>query len=267
MMRFKRSYFFLAAGFLPLLVLLQNPRMREPVHFFSLSLLKPFLVGGHSVVVAASNTREALGHFWMTLRNQTRNEARIAELESKLLTFDELARENERLKKLLDFKRSTPVKSIAAHVIAWNLSPWRKTVVLDKGSRQGLKKDMTVVVERGLVGRMMEVGPTTARVILLIDPDARVSAITEQSRAQGIVSGDGSPFLSMNYLDLDAGVAVGEKVLTSGIGGLFPKGLGIGKIESIAKSADGLHLVARIGPWVPFSKLEEVLCLEFSRAG
>ena len=120
---------------------------------------------------------------------------------------------------------------------------------------------MTVVVPEGLVGRILEVEPYMAHAILLPDPDSRVSALTATSRAQGIVAGIGTDKLQMKYLALDAEVEIGEDVTTSGIGSFFPKGLLIGKIESIERDADGLHLLALVKPSVPFSKLEEVLCL------
>ena len=120
---------------------------------------------------------------------------------------------------------------------------------------------MVVVVPEGLVGRILEVEPYTAYAILLPDPDSRVSAMTSSSRAQGIITGIGTDKLQMKYLALDAEVAVGEDVMTSGIGSIFPKGLQIGKIESIERDSDGLHLLALVRPAVPFYKLEEVLCL------
>ncbi|HRY85959.1 MAG TPA: rod shape-determining protein MreC, partial [Candidatus Omnitrophota bacterium] len=152
-----------------------------------------------------------------------------------------------------------------ARVIGEDLTPWKKVVVLDKGSRHNLKKDMVVVVPEGLVGRILEVEPYTSRAILLPDPDCRVSALTSASRAQGIIAGIGTEKLQMRYLSLDAEIALGEDVITSGIGSVFPKGLQIGKIESIERDGDGLHLLALVKPSVPFSKIEEVLCLDFSQ--
>lgn len=264
-MRPRRSYTFLAIAAFPLFFVLQNPRISEPVHTFSLSVLKPFLLAGDAFADSLTRSRITLTHFWKTFRSQGQRETRIAELESRLVRLDETMRENERLAKLLAFKQTIPEKAVAARVIGWDLSPWRRTVILDKGKKQGLKKNMAVVVSAGLVGRIVEVGGSTSRVILLTDPEARVSALTDQSRAQGVVIGDGSPQLKMGYLDLDGAVAVEETVLTSGIGGLFPKGLRIGKITNLSKDPSGLQLMARIQPFVFFSKLEEVLCLESSQ--
>ena len=120
---------------------------------------------------------------------------------------------------------------------------------------------MAVIAPEGLVGRILEADHATSSVILLVDPDCRVSALTATSRAQGVITGIGTEKLQMKYLALDAEIAVGEDVTTSGIGSIFPKGIQIGKIESIERDSDGLHLLALVNPAVPFSKLEEVLCL------
>ncbi len=265
-MRFKRSTIFLVVLFPLFFLALQNSQLSEPVRQTSLTALKPILQATHTVAQTFSQMGEAVLDFWQTYREGNRYKKQVAELQSRLIQFDEMTKENGRLKKLLDFKQNVPGRMIAARVIGSDLSPWRRTLVLDKGKLQGVKKDMMVTIPEGLVGRIFEVGPSTARAILLIDPDARVSIITDQTRAQGVARGDGSGSLKMEYLDLNSVVNVGETVLTSGMGGMFPKGLGIGRIESVSKDASGLHLSAKVRPFVDFSKLEEVLCLAFSRA-
>lgn len=265
-MRSRSPYYLFFFAAIPALLVLQNPRISQGLHGLSLALLKPFLVSADAAQNVAVSGRECLINFWKTFRDQSRMQVRLEELESKVVLAGELQRENERLKKLLAFKDSIAGRKIAARVIGWDSSPWRKTIILDKGEKGGLKKEMAVVVPEGVVGRILEIGPVTARVILLPDPDARVGAITEQSRAQGVVAGDSSPKLHMQYLTLDSGAAVDETVLTSGVGGIFPKGLRIGAIEAISRDSGGLHLIARIRPFVSFSKLEEVVCLESSQA-
>lgn len=264
-MRSRRPYYFLAVLSLPILFLLQNPRITEPVHGLSLTLLKPALAAGQSAADFVSAAQHAVIHFWRTFQNQGRMEARVAELEAGLVRFQEMAKENQRLMKLVEFRETLSGKTVTARVIGRDLAPWRKTVILDKGKNQGIKKDMAVMVPEGLVGRVLEAGPGTSRVILLTDPEARVSALTDQSRAQGVVTGDGSAVLKMVYLELDSGAAVEETVLSLGAGRLYPKGLRIGKITGLGKDEDGLHLVAYVHPFVPFSKLEEVLCLGSDR--
>ena len=247
---------------IPFLLTFQDARIREPIHAASLTVLKPALIAVSSVQITLLSARDSFVRFWKTFQDQGRLEEQITELQSKLVTFDEAIKENERLKKLLDFKQTLRTKSIVARIVGGDFSPWRRTLILDKGKKQGLKKDMAVVVPEGLVGRILEVGNQTSRAILLIDGDARVSAVSEQSRAQAVTAGDGSSEMKLKYLDLDSGISVGETVLTSGVGGLFPKGLRIGMITAVSKDNDGLHLLANVKPYVNFSKLEEVICLD-----
>ncbi len=263
-MRTRRSYYFWAFLFLPLLVFFQNPAIKEPVQGWSVSLMKPALSAGEGASRFFTDIRTAGERFIRSFREQGFLEGRVAQLESQLVRFQELEKENERLRKLLDFRGSTTGKTIAARIVGWDPSPWRRSFILDKGTNQGIRKDMAVISNEGLVGRVLDAGPDTARVILLTDLDSRVSAMTDQTRATGIVAGSGAGRLKVMYLDLESAVQVPETVLTSGLGGLFPKGLRIGKITSVTRDPSGLHLQAEVEPFVPFSKLEEVLCLNSS---
>lgn len=230
-----------------------------------MSLMKPLLQTGSAITTTASNGQEQWRLFWKTFRNQAADEAKIVELESEVGRLRELSKENERLRKLLEFKDTFAGKKVAARIIGWDPAPWRKTIILDKGANQGIKKDMAVIVPDGLVGRVLEVGPSTSRVILLTDADSRVSAIAEESRSQGVLSGNGNSELTLEYMEIESTTIVGESVSTSGLNGLFPKGIRIGKITAIGKDMTGLHLQAKVTSFVRFSKLEEVLCLAASR--
>ena len=264
-MRARRSYYFLAFAILPFLFVLQNPAFIEPVHGFSLAVFKPVLMAGHSAANVVFDTRTAIVRFWKTFHAQGAQETRISQLEAELVQLKEVQKENERLRKLVNFRSTVAGKTIAARIIGWDASTWRKTFLLDKGTTDGIRNDMSVLSYEGLVGRVIEAGPSTSRVLLLTDADARVGAITDTSRATGVAGGNGSSRLSMSYLELDSGVQVGEIVLSSGMGGLFPKGLRIGKIVALSKDSTGLHLEAEVESFIRFSKLEEVLCLASSQ--
>ena len=260
-MRRWRSYYFLAVPVLALVLFYQYPRLNETIHAVFNTLARPTLVVGSGFREVFYALRYQSGNFVDAVGKQKEYLARIQELESQLVRYHEMERENERFKKLLNFSQPLAMRTIGARVIGEDLTPWKKVVLVDKGSRHNLKKDMTVVVPEGLAGRVLEVGPYTSYVILLPDADSRVSALTSTSRAQGIITGIGTDKLQMKYLSLDVEIAIGEDVTTSGIGSIFPKGLQIGKIESIERDSDGLHLLALVKPAVQFSKLEEVLCL------
>lgn len=263
-MRRWRSYYFLAVPVVVLIAFFQYPRLNESVRSVFSTLARPAFALGSSFREAFYTVRYQSGNFLDAVAKQKEYLARIQDLEGQLIRFHEMERENQRLKRLLNFSQPLAVRTVGARVIGEDVTPWKKVVLLDKGSRHNLKKDMEVVVPEGLAGRILEVEPYTAHAILLPDPDSRVSAMTATSRAQGIIAGTGTDKLQMKYLALDAEVVIGEDVITSGIGSIFQKGLQIGKIESIERDSDGLHLLALVKPSVSFSKLEEVLCLASS---
>jgi len=260
-MRRWRSFYFLAVPIVLLVAFFQYPHLNESVHSIFSTLTRPAFVLGSSFRDGLYTVRYESGNFLDAVAKQKEYLARIQELEGQLIRFREMERENQRLKKLLNFSLPLATRTIGVRVIGEDATPWKKVVLLDKGSRQGLKNDMAVVVPEGLVGRILEVEPYTAHAILLPDPDCRVSALTATSRAQGIIAGIGTDKLQMKYLALNAEIAIGEDVTTSGIGSIFQKGLQIGKIEGIERDSDGLHLLAIVQPSVSFSKLEEVLCI------
>lgn len=260
-MRRWRSYYFFIVPLVILILAFQYPRLSNAARAVFYTLTKPLFAIGSGVRQGVYHLRYNTGVFWNAVGKQKEYVARIRELEGSLLRFQEIEKENHRLKKLLAFSQTLATKSVGARVIGEDVTPWRKVMTLDKGSRQGIKKNMPLMAPEGLVGRILEVEPFTSQAILLPDPDSRVSALSFTSRAQGVITGVGTEKLQMRYLALDAGVAVGEDVITSGISSIFPKGLQIGKVESIERDSDGLHLVALVKPSVSFSKLEEVLCL------
>lgn len=265
-MRQSRSYFVFAAFTLPALFFLQNPQTVQSIHTATLTAVKPAVETGNHFARFLVDSKDSLIIFWKTFRQNQFSQDEITRLQAEILQLKEMGKENVRLKALLDFKNGLSSKAIAARVIGWDPSLIRKMILLDKGKNHGIKKDMPLVVSQGLVGRVLETGPSSSRAILLIDPEARVSAVTSESRAQGVVAGDGSRKLKLMYLDLESGVQIGENVVTSGVGQLFFKGMNIGKISSIQRSPDGLHLEASLEPYVPFTKLEEIVCLDSSRS-
>ncbi len=260
-MRRWRSYYFLVVPVALLVLFFQYPRLNHAVHSIFATLTKPALAAGSGLRNGLDVLRYQTGDFLDAVGKQKEYLARIQELETQLLRFHEMERENQRLRKLLNFSAPSAERTIGARVIGQDVTPWKRVLELDKGSRQNLKRDMAVLAPEGLVGRILEVDPSSSSAILLVDPDCRVSALTATSRAQGIITGIGTEKLQMKYLALDAEIEIGEDVTTSGIGSIFPKGIQIGKIESIERDSDGLHLLALVNPSVPFSKLEEVLCL------
>jgi rod shape-determining protein MreC len=193
---------------------------------------------------------------------QTRQEnqqlrTEVAQLRVGLQQERALAEQSRMLQKLLDMKMETPLKTTAAYVIAGAASPDFRTATIDKGTRDGLKPDMAVISPAGVVGRIILPTSRAAKIQLLIDRDAAAGAVTERGRAQGVVVGTGTS-LRFDHVSGTADIKVGDRVATSGIEGIYPKGFEIGQIESIERRAGEFSAII-IRPTVEFSSLEAVL--------
>ena len=149
-----------------------------------------------------------------------------------------------------------------AGIIAKSVSNWSFSIVLDKGSRAGIKANMPVISQEGVAGKVVEAGPSVSKAILLTDPDLKIAAAVLRTREEGIVVGMGQGYCKMLYLSRDSDVAVGDMVVTAGYSGIFPKNLLIGTVTDIRIEPRHLYKYAVIKPAVNVFKLEEVMCLE-----
>lgn len=185
----------------------------------------------------------------------------IGELEAELLRYKEGHLEAQRLAKILAFKESLSYDFVAARVITKEQAALSKIVIIDKGSFDGLRSGMPVVSSAGLVGRLIDVSWNVAKVLLIIDENSNVDVMLQRTRAQGIFSGMGYRGGALKYITKNQDIAEGDEVISSGMGGVFPKGFMIGRVGSVEKLDTELFLKIRIVPHVDFSKLEEVLVL------
>jgi rod shape-determining protein MreC len=169
-----------------------------------------------------------------------------------------LADRTRGLERLLDLREHLKLQTVAAEIIGAAATPDFRTLTIDKGTRDGVRADMSVIAPAGIVGRLVVPSVRSAKVQLLIDRNAAAGAIIERTRAQGVVVGGGDDRLRMEYVSEVFDVVVGDVVLTSGIDGIYPRGFIIGKVESIERSG-GAYKRITIKPAVDFSSLEEVL--------
>ena len=191
-------------------------------------------------------------------------EGRLAALETELEGERQRAGEAERLREMLDLKKALPLETVAAHVVAREGLPWFRTLTLDRGADSGVSLNAAVLSPTGVVGRVIAVGPRAARVQLLLDRDSGVAALNERSRVTGIVSGQvgvegpGKTDLTMKYVSSLADVVVGDRVLTSGLDRIYPKGLVVGRVRAIGPAA-GLFKEVVVAPSARFDQIESVL--------
>ena len=200
------------------------------------------------------------GHVW--LRGV---EAENADLRSQLagvqVQYQErraLADRALNLEELLGLRDRSNLQTVAAEVIAASASPDFRTLTIDKGNSDGLKRDMAVIAAAGVVGRIVVPSHGAAKVQLLIDRNAAAGALIERSRAQGVAIGGGDEHMRLDYVSEASDVVVGDLVVTSGIDGIYPKGFALGHVDAVEKNGPAYKRIT-IRPAVNFSSLETVL--------
>ncbi len=140
-------------------------------------------------------------------------------------------------------------------------SPWFKTILIDRGTADGLREGMPVVASDGVVGQLVKVTAGSSRVLLLTDHASGIAGIVERSRARGVVKGKGGGRCSLDFTLHEEDVKVGDTIIASGIGGVFPKGLPIGEVTMVKKGEYGIFQTVELRPRVNISRLEEVLVI------
>src|SRR3972149_5958777 len=167
----------------------------------------------------------------------------------------------DRLEPLLAFKTQSPYPVITARVIGRDPTNWYRTLMIDKGEREGVTVDMGISVPSGAVGRVIKTTPERSQVLLLTDRNSAIAALIQRTRDEGIVEGTEKGLARIKYLPPLSELQVGDPVLTSGLAGSFPKGMLIGRIHRVEKQEMALFQQAEVIPSVDFSKLEEVLVI------
>ena len=199
---------------------------------------------------------------------QLREEVEI--LRAQNLTANEYASENQRLRNLLGYKQAAvQFDLVAASVIGRESASWSSVIIINRGTLDGVANNMAVVTEMGLVGHVMEAGVNSAKVQLLLDPRSSVGTLIQrpESRVAGIVEGDikNPNFPRMVNIPKDSDVQVDDMVVTSGFGGVYPKGIVVGKVIEIHNEEGGLLKYGVIDTSVDFQKLEDVAVIVASR--
>jgi rod shape-determining protein MreC len=172
----------------------------------------------------------------------------------------------ERLQRLLRFKERVPASMMPAEVIAYSPSAWSKTIVINKGYRDGVRKDMPVVTWEGVVGRVMRTSSGSSIILLVIDRNSAIDVLVQRTRTRGIVEGNGGPRCKLRYVPRTDDIQVEDHIITSGLGGIFPKGLSVGEAVKVERKEYGLFQAVEVSPSADFSRLEEVMVILHSEA-
>jgi rod shape-determining protein MreC len=210
----------------------------------------------------------SVSHVWQNyvdLRGLRQENLRLqreaAILQRRIDQLEEQVLETQRLQGLLAMREAWRAEFVAARVVGKDATNWFKTILIDRGSRAGMRRNLPVVAPDGLVGRIVDVTPSTAKVQLITDPVSAAGALMQRTRVTGIVIGNLGAGLRVRYLPLLADVVVGDEVVTSGMGGIFPKGIPVGRVTAVERTSGALFQEAVLQPKVDLGRLEEVVVL------
>ncbi len=186
----------------------------------------------------------------------------LEEYRQKEVRFQEAQQALSRLEALLDMKRQVALPVIGARIIAYDPSMWSRCALIDQGKAQGVKNGLPVLAPEGLVGRVVETYSQYSKVMLIVDRKSGAEAVVQRSRVRGILRGKGGWGCSLDYVPKSADVQVGDLILASGLGGIYPKGLAFGKVTEANKKNPGIYQEIEVAPSVDLAALDEVLVVK-----
>lgn len=226
-----------------------------------------YLLGLLSPVQSASARMiESTHDFWRDYldlvgvrRENARLHVEVARLENQRSRLYEMETENRHLTDLLELREALGLKAVAANVVGSDATGLSRTLILGQGYDSGLRAGMAVLSIDGVVGKIIAVSSTSARVLLIDDHNAALDAFDQRTRARGIVAGEIDEGLTMKYVGRSALIRDGDPVVTSGLDGTFPRGLLVGQVSNVEREGPGLFLQVTVKPAVDFRRLEQVL--------
>ncbi len=216
------------------------------------------------IMASRSEILNVVDNYFMIVNTSKENEFlknKIERLEHDLFIMEETRRENLRLKQMLSYSEELGPEKILAQVIGWDSANQFKVLRLNRGSKDGITLMSPVITNSGLVGYIYRVGYNYSDVLTILDPNNRVDAIVERTRTHGIVEGVFNYMCSLKYVSRTEPIELGDRLITAGVGGIYPKGVKVGMITNIEQESSGMTLSVEVTPSVDFHQLEEVIVL------
>ncbi len=230
------------------------------IRIWAISVVTPLEKGIVGIQNGVGNVWHGYAYLRGVRRENRELKAEIAKLRLEQVRLSQDAEQGRRLQALLGFKEQFISRTLPAQVIGSSGSEQSRSIYIDKGSRDGIDKDMAVITADGVVGKVLRVFNSTSQVLLINDQSSGVGAILEKARLQGVLRGTPLGEVVLEKIMVDEQVEAGDKVLTSGGDQIFPKGLPVGIVTKIAKGNE-LFLSIHIRPFTNLSRLEEVLVI------
>ncbi len=231
------------------------------LHKFGLEVIGPFQTAISKVSNYSGSIRQKYVGLLSVREENEQLRQELLQYRTANIEYREALATNVRLQKLLELKESLPPPTLTAEIVGKDPSLWFRTLTINRGSSDGVQKGMPVVTVEGVVGQILTSSPNYSKVLLATDPNSAVDVITQKTRVHGIVKGLGRDAFGLNYVLKSAVVEKGDFVLTSGLGGVFPKGLMVGSVLEITNSRRGMFQKIEIEPAVDFSQLEHLIII------
>lgn len=227
----------------------------------ALSLWLPFQESVNWLITFPENTLNAIRELRVLRQEVGRLQIENQSLRLELANHKSLESEISRLQEILQIKSRLPHTAKIARIIAHDPSTWDSSFIVDLGSDDGIQEDSPVISEQGMVGRVLEVTAKNSRVLLMTDSSSSVAGIDERSRVTGIVQGTGRDQLRYAYVGAGEDIQKNDVLVSSGMGGVFPKGYSLGTVVKKTESENGLNIDIEVAPSVDFAALDYVFIL------
>ncbi len=226
----------------------------------ALAMTYPIQKGIDLTFNACSKTFDSYINLIGTKENNARLKKDLALMEHRLAQLEEARLENQRLHRLLNFKKKHDnlAQGIAAHVIGRQTDSISQIFIIDCGSNQNLKVNNPVFTPGGVIGRIIACGPRSAKVLLLVDQNSACDVIIQRNRIRGTLQGTGSELCELAYLQRTADVKIGDQLITSGLDNIYPKGITVGTVVAATQDHNGLSQKIKVKPTFDLNTIEEV---------
>ncbi len=266
MIKYLKEYRFYITLFLflliPVIALDTSTRSPREYHFYDrviLTITSPIQTAISWTLEQAVDFSQGYVYLWNVRAQNTHLFEENRKLLGQIAGLKEAQNENVRLREILNFQEKMKLETVIARVIAKDVSTEFRAIRLNRGESAGIKKGMAVITYEGVVGRVLRTTSTTADVVTILDLLSAVDAVGERSRARGVVEGLTDELCQMKFTLRTDDVQAGDFLLSSGLGGIFPRGVAVGTVSKVKKKQFGISQEIEVKPAVDFTKLEEVM--------
>ncbi len=250
---------FIAANFTFLTISSKGALPETGIERITISLISPFQMMVSRTIVFTERVWENYFSIVSAAQENSVLKKKLSQAMEKQNHYRELELENKRLRKFFNFQASVGDTFFVASVIGRDPSPWFKTIMIDKGMKDGLVKGLPVLVSEGIVGQIVRVSKNYSRVLLITDRSSAVDALVQDSRVRGIIRGNNTEDCIFKYVLRKDKIKPGDVIVSSGLDRVFPKGLRIGTVLNVEKNNSRLFQKVVVKTFVDFDTLEEVL--------